>query len=170
MKRTCALACLIVLSGCAFSAVRRVNFDQYGNSYRTTKHIELEPTEALDEARSALDGIGWEIASTNADLGIIHSKPRPVTLPDVCDCGTWNGDPVHGTGDFAFVVSVTPDGTGAKVTVDGQCMTNFTGQNLYGATTRRETYRCASRGKPENDFWTTLETVAANRAARKAKG
>lgn len=158
-----ALSTLIAVSGCAFSAVKRPNPGQYQSRFPLSQTISVLIPEAAEASKSSIEAMGWETLTVNAAIGIVRSKARPVVIPALCDCGTWNGSVVSGTADATLVVNLesgSAEGT-TLVRLSVECVTNFAGQNLYGATTRRETYGCASKGGIENEFWATLKRVVA---------
>lgn len=146
--------------GCAFSAVNRTPADRYFGTFVREQAVSVEPAAALDIAKSSLEAMGYDIQSVTPELGQVRTKARAVSIPDLCDCGTWNLDPVRGTADSLFTVKASKAASGGStVVIEHVCGTNFAGQNLYGATTRRETYQCASRGSIERDFWATFDKV-----------
>ena len=161
-KSLSLLAVVVCLSGCAFSAVKRPNVGQYLGQFPQSESFPFTVEEGLAASKSSIEAMGWETLAVNLAIGLVRSKPRPVTTPNICDCGTWNGATISGTADATLVVNLEPGGPGrTAVRVSVECVTNFAGQNLYGATTRRETYACASRGAVENEFWATLKRVLA---------
>jgi hypothetical protein len=124
----------------------------------------IDVKTALDVGKSALEGMGYEIANVNSDLGLIRTKVRPVLAPAVCDCGTWNAMKVSGSCDSVLVASAErTDDNGTALSIKHECATVFTGRNLYGGITRRETYFCASTGVVEHEFWLTLAKVMSAR-------
>lgn len=163
---TIAVLAALFATGCAFSPVKRPNPQLFYNNFDHSRSVNLPVAEALDAARSAVEAVGFEVQSVTAELGLIRSKAMSVAIPAVCDCGTWNMSPVSGSAELALTVTVTARDAGAMVAVEGVCGTNFSGQNLYGATTRRETYQCASRGTLEQRFWTALGQIVATRTKR----
>lgn len=145
---------------CAFSAVKRTPVDRYHGAFSREQAFSVEPAAALDIAKSSLESMGYEIQSVTPELGQLRTKALAVAIPNLCDCGTWNLDPVRGTADSFFTVKASQAASGSSmVTIEHVCGTNFAGQNLYGATTRREAYQCASRGIIENDFWVTFDKI-----------
>ena len=156
------LALVLSLSGCAFSAVKRPNPAQYLNQFPQSQALPLSVERSAEASKSAIEAMGWETLTVNAAIGLVRSKARPVTIPNICDCGTWNGGAVNGTADATLVVNMESTGSDSTtVRISVECVTNFAGQNLYGATTRRESYACATRGAIENEFWATLKRVVA---------
>lgn len=168
MKISCRVTPLLLavgVSGCAFSAVRRPEINRYFDQFSRTQTFSISVGDAVMASKSSAEAMGYEILTVNSDLGLVRTKVRPVTIPDVCDCGTWNRVAINGTAESTLVVNSRPEGDNrASVSIDVQCITNFSGQNLYGATTRRETYPCASRGVIENEFWSTLGRVLKAKA------
>lgn len=154
--------------GCAFSAVKRTPIDRYSRTISREQTVSVAPSSALDIAKSSLEAMGYEVQSVTPELGQVRTKALAVAIPDVCDCGTWNLDPVRGTADSFFTINVSEAVSGgATVVIEHVCGTNFAGQNLYGATTRRESYQCASRGIIEKNFWATFEKILQARAQHK---
>jgi len=89
--------------------------------------------------------------SVTPELGLVRTKGSPVLVLDFGDCGKWNGKTIAGTG--MSVIKVTTEPRGADETsfrLEHSCTAKFTGKNLFGDTTREETYQCASRG-PQSD-------------------
>jgi hypothetical protein len=164
------LAILIFLpaaGGCAFSPVNKPNPALYQNAFAHEKSVPSAQAATLDAAKTTLQAIGYEIQSVTPEVGQILTKATTVAVPQLCDCGTWNLDPVHGTARSLFKVTVTASGSNqSTVAIEHLCDGHFIGQNLSGATTRDETYVCASRGTIENDFWSMLDKILAARAAR----
>ena len=167
--RATAVLMLGALTGCAFSAVTRVNPTQYSAQIKKEASYTASVEQATEAAKNAIEAMGWTIQTTNPAMGVVRSLVRPVTVPEVCDCGTWNGKAVAGTADSVIVVNVDTSAEGlSEVKVGVECMVNFRGTNLYGVTTRQEAYACASRGQVENTFWETYER--AMKAAAKTHG
>ena len=126
----------------------------------------MSPEAATDAAKGALQGMGYEIQSVTEELGQLRTKVRAVATPKTCDCGTWNGSEVSGNAESSFVVTTAAQGTEKVILrIEHTCATTFTGRNLYGGTTRQETYQCASRGIVERQFWDTLRKVLDARPA-----
>lgn len=150
----------VALTGCAFSPVNRPNVDRYLHQFLQSQVFATTIQGGAEASKSALEVMGYETLTVNIDIGLVRTKVRQVTLPDVCDCGTWNGGTIHGTADSTVIVNVeSKTDKEVSVQVSTQCITNFTGHNLYGVTTRQETYQCASRGVVENAFWSALRRV-----------
>jgi hypothetical protein len=148
------------MAGCAFAPVTRVPANRYYARFQHSQVVELGREDAMNAARSSLEAIGFEMQSVTPELGIIRTRPRVVMIPEVCDCGSWNGDTVHGTALSSMVITVkdAPAGPRASlIEIDHSCVFQFTGHNLYGGVTREETYACASRGGLESEFWQTLK-------------
>ncbi|HEX4496526.1 MAG TPA: hypothetical protein VIE43_12715 [Thermoanaerobaculia bacterium] len=166
-----AVASWGLIGACAFSSVNRVNFDRYSNQYQMEGTANLPVPAATDAAKSTLEAMGYDIQSVTPELGTILTKNVAVLTPATCDCGSWNGSPVSGTATSAFKVTVAPgpDAATSRVAIEHLCMTTFNGHNLYGATTRHEVYRCASRGGPERDFWDKFQRIMAAREAKSTK-
>ena len=156
------------LSGCAFSPVTRPNPAQYLGQFRQQDTFSDTVENGTDAAKATIEALGWEILTTNPDLGLARSKTRKVIIPDVCDCGSWNGGTIAGTADGVLVVNLESKGQNeSTVKVSLECVTNFTGRNLHGATTRQETYACASRGIVEGQFLDTFSRVLSAASKRK---
>jgi hypothetical protein len=152
---------------CAFSPVVRVNFDRYYNQFPREKTIASSAAETAEAAQSALQAMGYDIQAFTPELGTILTKVHSVPIPALCDCGTWNTGEVGGSADSQIKITLTSQGSDTAVAIEHGCGTTFRGQNLYGATTRQETYRCASRGNIEREFWDKLERIAAAKRAAK---
>lgn len=164
-----SISTVLALQACAFSPVARVNYDRYYNQFPRTKTVPGESSAMLDAVRSSLEGMGYPDVKVNSDLAEVRTGSLAVPTPEACDCGTWNGSPVRGTAESAVLVKVTAAASDeVQVAIEQSCGTLFRGQNLYGATTRQEAYRCASRGAVERKFWETLDRVLGARAAKKA--
>ena len=160
------LACLAI-SGCAFSAVKRPNPALYSRTIKTTEPLEVSKAEAMDAARRALKLAGYEIQADDTQLGIIRTKSAQVPIPAICDCGTWNLDPVTGMADSYFEAVVEPvDASHSLLKLTFFCGATFTGHNLYGAVTRQETYQCASRGEAEKNLWQMIDRVLRSSEAK----
>jgi len=142
----------MAFQGCAFSAVRRPD----------PKPIALPYDQAVEACRAAAEAIGYQIHSASPAAGIVRTSPRPVQIPELCDCGTWNMDKVTGSAFSTLIATVSAQGNDTSVvTLDNECSTTFTGRNLYGMVTRQEAYRCASKGAMERDFWAMLDRICA---------
>ncbi len=162
VKACVVLAIFGLFQGCAFSPVRRPDPLLYKDSFVGSRVIPLPYERTLEACNSAAESIGFKIHSLSKEAGVVRTVPRPAQIPEVCDCGTWNMDPVRGWGEAALVATVREQGPGKSVvTLDNECGTNFTGRNLYGIVTRQEAYRCASRGHLEKTFWDMLDQILA---------
>jgi hypothetical protein len=138
--------------------------NRYHSQFPREQTFALPSGASLDAATSAVQAMGWEIQAITAELGQLRTKARAVTAPEICDCGTWNMSPVRGTAESSLIIRVADAGDGqSMVSLENLCSTNFAGQNLYGATTRRESYQCASRGVIEREFWATMERIVQAR-------
>jgi hypothetical protein len=160
-KRLLAVTLLwLPLFGCAFSAVNRPNPNLYSRTIKKSETLDGTKASGMKLAKDVLGVMGYEILNSNDDLGLIQTRAASVMVPQICDCGTWNLDPVGGVAESVLKVTVQAI-SADKFSVDLEhvCGTNFKGQNLYGATTRQETYQCASRGSVEGKFWETLEKI-----------
>lgn len=150
----------ISVTSCAFSHVSRPNIDKYHNKFSRDHEIRSSPDKMKNDIREILMSMGYDIMTISDNLGLIRSKIRMVTVPEVCDCGTWNTGLVRGQAESTVVVRILPyTETVTKIEIDHECIMNFTGNNLLGATTRRETYQCASTGVIENKFWELLNQL-----------
>jgi hypothetical protein len=104
--------------------------------------------------------MGWEVLTVIPEIGFVRSNMRTVPVPDFCDCGTWNGREISGEAEATMVIDIKPTDSGeASFELVFQCILNFKGKNWYGATTRHETYACASNGGIENYFWALLRRI-----------
>jgi hypothetical protein len=153
------LLLLLPLAGCAFSAVDRPPLTKYAKMFPRSQTFAVSTEEAIDSSAKALVAMGFEIQSVTSELGVIRTRERAIAVPQVCDCGSWNGVQVHGSGTSIVLVNVAQRAGAVEVAVDFQCGVNFTGHNLYGAPTRQETYQCASPGNVEREFWSTLRRI-----------
>ena len=163
---TAFAALLVAALGCAFSPVNKPNPALYQSAFAREQVVRGTSSDVLDAVRSALEAMGYEIQSITPELGQVLTKSQQVAIPQLCDCGTWNLDPVRGTADSLFKVTVASHvSDSATVAIEHLCGTQFAGQNLYGATTRREAYQCASRGIVEANFWSTLDKIVKARSA-----
>ena len=165
MKKCSVIALqLLLLTGCAFAPVHQTPYDLYFNQFSRENTVDMASGATLDAVKATLLAMGYEIQAVTPELGTILTKVRQVPIPVQCDCGSWNGAVVNGTADSAFQVTVSKIGEGqSRIVIDQTCGTVFNGQNLYGATTRHEVYRCASRGIIERNFWDTLGKIQAAR-------
>lgn len=166
VARAAFLVAMGMLAGCAFSSVTRVSPAQYAAQIKREASYSASVEQATEAAKNAIEAMGWAIQTSNPAMGVARSLVRPVTVPEVCDCGTWNGKAVAGTADSVVIVNVETAEDGlSRVKLGVECMVNFRGTNLYGVTTRQEAYACASRGSIESTFWETYER-AMKAAAR----
>lgn len=115
--------------------------------------------EDLDDAQCR------SVQAETPELGTILTKAMQVGIPELCDCGTWNMAQVSGTADSQIRITITSALDTTRVVLEHGCGTTFSGQNLYGATTVRDVYRCASKGRIERDFWSKFDKIAEIRAA-----
>ena len=154
----------LILSGCAFASVNRPSIDLYNQNIVPKETIALNSSATLDIAKDALEGMGYEIQTINKDLRLVRTKPLSVIVPNVCDCGTWNGNTISGTANSMIIVKVVAaSAESSTLTIEHECFVNFAGHNLYGITTRSESYQCASRGIIEKEFWYTLNRILSSR-------
>lgn len=154
------LVLVVIAPGCAFSAVNRPPVNRYHSQFTREMVFALPRSTTLEVATRTLEAMGYELQAVTNELGQIRTKVRAVATPQVCDCGTWNLSPVSGSAESLLLVRITDASEGqAKVALEHMCATTFTGQNLYGATTRREVYQCASRDVVEKEFWSTMEQI-----------
>jgi hypothetical protein len=159
MKRLAIICLASLVAGCAFSAVNQPSYDRYFADFPREKDVQVSLEAATSAAKSTLEAMGYEIQAVTPELGSILTKSHPVQIPAFCDCGTWNGAPVSGIADSSFKIEISARQGLSRITVDHICGTVFNGQNLYGATTRHEVYRCASRGQVEREFWMKLDQI-----------
>lgn len=161
-----ALAVLLLSSGCAFSPVKRPDPGLYRNQIVGAKVIPLPFAATIDACKAAAESIGFQIHTASQESGVVRTAARAVQIPDICDCGTWNLEPIRGAGYSVLIAKVKQQSSGESiVTLENECGTEFTGRNLYGAVTRHEVYRCASRGQSEREFWSMLDQVVARAAS-----
>jgi hypothetical protein len=155
-----------VLSGCAFSPVSKPDPGRYLATVPRAATFEATEAQVIDACKSALEAIGYSVQTANADVGLVRTQVAPILVPQNCDCGSWNLAPVTGTADSVLEVRVKSLAGGLTgVEVEHLCGTRFAGQNLYGATTVQEVYRCASKGFAEKKFLETLSVVMEKRHA-----
>jgi hypothetical protein len=165
LRYSVALALLLFGSGCAFSPVKRPDPGLYKSQIVGGKIVPLPYAAAIDACKAAAEAIGFGIHAVSPEAGVVRTTGREVQIPEVCDCGTWNLDQVRGTGHSVLVATVKQQNDDESlVTLDNECGAHFTGRNLYGAVTRQEAYRCASRGYLESEFWKMLDQVVARAA------
>jgi hypothetical protein len=172
MRNVVALAVLLQLTGCAFAGVSRPNPALYASSIPRESFFKASEAQVLDAAKSALEAMGYTIQTVNNDVGLVRTNPTAILIPANCDCGTWNLSPVSGTADSVLEVRTKVSASGLVTTaqLEHLCGAHFRGQNLYGATTRDETYRCASKGFAEKKFFETLSIVMEKRSSRASSG
>jgi len=156
-----AVSVVLALGGCAFSGVDRPPIEKnVAQNVINEFPRSMSKDEAMDIARSALQSSGFELASFTPELAEVRTKARQVPIPAACDCGTWNGAVVQGTAMATYLITVdTPPGDKTLVKANFTCGTTFTGRNLYGATTKVETYQCASTGQMEQQFWEKFRQI-----------
>lgn len=161
MKKTLALCAVAVLAtGCAFSPVDRPAAAKHTPQAKVWQVKSKDVPAVLDAAKAAFESAGYETASITPELGELKSKPRPVAIPDLCDCGTWNGSVVGGSAQSALIATYkVQSGEEGALQINHMCGTEFRGRNLYGMVTRREAYACASRGQIETDLTQRIETI-----------
>ncbi len=156
---------LFSLNACAFAPVERPEKNKYFCDFMNSKVFIITLPQSMDIAKNALEAIGYEILTNNSELGLIRTKTKLVKIPEFCDCGTWNGSIINGSADSTIVVEFQEfEKEKISVSISMKCSTTFKGTNLHGATTRQETYDCASRGKIENEFWNFYEKIYKKRA------
>lgn len=158
------LCCVLSLTGCAFSSVDRPNVEKFKPKITTASFPNLQKSDAMEIAGVALRSIGYEVGSATPELSEVKSVSKPAMVPQICDCGSWNGNQISGTADSMIAVTVENPGTAlATLKINFVCATSFKGQNLFGATTRAETYQCASTGAIENQFLSNFGKIKAER-------
>jgi hypothetical protein len=150
-----------VAGGCAFAPVSKVNYDAYFSHFAREKTYPMSSSDAMEISKKTLGAMGYEVQAVTPELGTILTKTQRVAIPALCDCGTWNFAPVTGSAESTLKVSLTEMGDSTRIVLEHGCGTTFSGQNLYGATTVRDAYRCASRGQIETDFWDKFDRIAA---------
>lgn len=160
-----AAVCLLmlVLNACAFASVDRPDLTKYNATIVHQRTIGLSRGEALEAAKAAAQSLGFKISFFNQNMGELRSDPMSVPSAGHCDCGTWNGSQVEGSANA--ILKARAREVGAKQTnlwVQVLYVTNFTANNLYGMTTRRETYQCASLGTAELGFWEAIDRYLAS--------
>jgi hypothetical protein len=146
-----------LISGCAFAPVERANADKYRSSIITSETFKISEDAAKNAVRISLRALGYEIESEIPELGLLRTKPEGVIVPDICDCGKWNGREISETASSAPQIRIDPVGPDTvTVTIIHYCSMNFTGRNLFYIPTHRESYICPSRGVIESQFWDYL--------------
>lgn len=160
MRTILTICCVALLTGCAFSPVEQVPVAKYTPTDSVNEFVKLSKDNAMDIARSAVQSSGYEVISFVSELGEIRTKSKQVPIPATCDCGTWNGNVITGSAESVFIITVKNQGN-EKVSVKAGfgCATTFVGKNLYGATTKVESYACASRGTAESQFWEKFREI-----------
>ena len=159
-----AIPIFFSLASCAFAPVNRPTVSKY--SVRNQELFEIPKKELLDLAQKALIAMGYQPSLVTED-GPILTATRRVLSQQNCDCGTWNGVPVEGNVDSVITIKVLPQKKGKNaVFIDSNFTVLFTGKNIYGMTTRQETYRCTSLGVVENLFWSQMNDLISARGQK----
>lgn len=161
MTKTLALcATALLATGCAFAPVDRPAAAKHTPQAKTWQVKSKDVPAVLDAAKAAFESAGYETASITPELGELKSKGRPVSIPDVCDCGTWNGTVIGGSAQSAVTATYKLQSTDEGILqLNHLCATQFRGRNIYGMVTRREAYACASRGQIETDLSQRIEGI-----------
>lgn len=159
-----ALSLVISLASCAFAPVNRPPVNKY--SVRNQEVFEIPKKELLDMAQKALNSMGYQ-TSLVTDNGPVATATMSVLTQQNCDCGTWNNSPIQGKADSLITVKVLAQKDGRNaVFIDANFTVLFTGRNIYGMTTRQESYRCASLGLVENLFWSQMNDLIKARVQK----
>ena len=162
---TRALICsliLLSLASCAFAPVSRPNKEKIEGNILRQISCESDPATALPIASEALRSMGYEILWENKELFSILTKDKVVDTTNICDCGKWNFSKVNGTAITTIEIQIEPNKKGGSIiNITPKFKTTFTGRNLFGLTTRTETYECASTGKLETEFWQMFSKLAS---------
>lgn len=167
MKVFIALTAVLAMSGCAFSPVNVPAPDKYTSLAAKVELKNADTVQSVEIVKSALTSFGYEIASVIPELGEIKTKLLPVSIPERCDCGTWNGSIVSGTAQSRMEVIVSKNQPGgANAAIKHFCSVLFLGRNLYGMVTTQQNLECASRGTIEKEVLDKIDRIAE---ARKAK-
>ncbi|MEI8122743.1 MAG: hypothetical protein WCI20_11880 [bacterium] len=162
--KTILVAAIVALSGCAFAPVDKPNIEKHGPRIVEVAFPNLKGADGLSIAEATLKSIGFEVAAMTAELNEVKTKTKPAMIPQICDCGSWNGNQITGTADSVMAVTVQNSGTvQANLKINFVCAASFKGTNLWGVTTRAETYQCASTGALEKQF---VENFTKIKAAR----
>ena len=161
VRVTVSLALCVMLGGCAFAKVQQPDQGLY--RVRKERSFEATPSQMVQAMKRAYEKAKYSVDESGQDPSMVISKNRDIPIIQGCDCGSWNGAKVYGTANSRLVASLglEADTNSIRVTLDHQCTTNFTGTNIYGAVTRRESYRCATTNKVESDIWTAAEEALA---------
>jgi hypothetical protein len=152
------------LTGCAFSPVDRPSIEKYKPKVIVAAFPRMLKSDGMDISAAALRSVGYEVGASTPELGEVKSTARNVMVPQLCDCGSWNGTQITGTAESMISITVEDHGTeSAVLKINHVCATNFKGQNLFGATTRNETYQCASTGSMENQLLDNFRKIKSER-------
>lgn len=129
----------MLATGCAFWPVDRPVAAKHTPQAKVWQVKSKDVPAVLDAAKTAFESAGYATASITPELGELKSKPRALSVPEFCDCGTWNGSVVGGMAQSELVATyrIQPNEEGT-LQVNHLCATAFRGRNLYGMVTRRE--------------------------------
>ena len=138
-----AIAFTVILGGCASARVDQPDVYLYPpRAHQPSRIIADSPEAAANAARNALESIGYELQSTSPERKIVQSKIRQVPVPATCDCGAFNG-----IASSSFEIRMEQIQTGkTHVTAEHVCVATL-------PPPQSRSYRCASRGGPEYEFW-----------------
>lgn len=152
---------LLGLSGCAFSAFDRPHVDT--SQPLPTRTLDLPPSEAFKAATAAAQNLGYKIAVSDPQRGLIRTDIKEFPLDGNANCGTWNGMQLVGYVAAVLIIEVKEVEPGKSVvTLDCRMGGFFQGRNGMGMVTREEAYRCASFGWVESNYLMRLSALAAD--------
>lgn len=158
MKALPILLILPLLSSCAFSPVTKP-IDETKEATKITRQYSISPEEAFSVSRKSLKLVGYKESMALAEEGVIKTEPSLGKVTDQYDCGTWNGRVITGSCDSTALVNISESVNGSNISMETTCVTSFTGKNLWGMTTRKETFDCKSNGKLEELFFRNVDTL-----------
>lgn len=102
--------------------------------------------------------------------GVVRTTPKPVEVPQQCDCGTWNAGTfersvLSGIGDSVLVLRIVQDEQGVSVNLEHSCTHMFVAPNGIGMKIHKKALQCASVGLIEADFWEKFQRALRDSTA-----
>lgn len=159
-----------LVSGCAFSPVERPLID-VGQPLQN-RYFDLPKTDLMEVCKVTAQNMGYSVIHEDPTSGIIRTGLKQIEIAGNANCGTWNGNQIGGFAGSAMEIKVKSLGDRKSMAeVDARFATRFQGKNLYGMVTRDESYRCASLGQLENQYFSSLTVLAEHwkKVGEKAK-